>query len=96
MKTMNFKSPFPPHPDAERLTVAELTAAIEKADENMRRARELGDSEKETWSLQERRGLIAELKRREGWRPENIRKYEAADYGLDLPADASLDRKSVV
>lgn len=70
--------------------MAELTAAIEKADENMRRARELGDSEKETWSLQERRGLIAELKRREGWRPENIRKYEAADYGLDLPADASL------
>jgi len=57
------------HPDFERLTAEEIRNAIAALDEEIRLARELPDSEIETWKTQERRQAEAELARRNGNAP---------------------------
>jgi hypothetical protein len=57
-----------PHPDVERMTSAELRAAIAEAEEQMKLPRELEDGELESWFVCERRLLEAGLARRNGQR----------------------------
>jgi hypothetical protein len=55
-----------PHPDPERLTLNELRAELAATEERFEIAKKSGDEEQQTWFIQERRLLLAELERRNG------------------------------
>jgi hypothetical protein len=83
-----------PHPDCETMSTSELNAALADADERLRILHELrtdADPLVETWLVQERRVILAELNRRKGhWNGDKHAETEqpASDEVPVLPSEA--------
>src|SRR5437867_1033670 len=76
---------FDLHPEVEQLTLDKLRAELATTEESFGRAKELGNEQLETYLIQRRRLILAELRRRTG---ENL----TSDY-RNPPSEVKFERE---